>query len=163
MTLGVSHPSLEAIRSTTAAEPYKLSTKLTGAGGGGCSITLLPDGKQSALVSLPGSLNILTPAIDDALLESLMTELTELSYEPYLTSVGGSGLGVLSPYDHHRTAPLPRRGEAPGQVTPPQTPTPRDDLGISHEEPATLRPAFEIGSTTNLKEWAENLGRWLYV
>lgn len=44
VTLGVSHPSLETIRATTAAPPYGLSTKLTGAGGGGCSVTLVPDG-----------------------------------------------------------------------------------------------------------------------
>jgi hypothetical protein len=43
VNLGVSHPSLEAIRAKTASEPYKLSTKLTGAGGGGCAVTLLPD------------------------------------------------------------------------------------------------------------------------
>ncbi len=43
VTLGVSHPSLEAIRKTTA-DPYGLSTKLTGAGGGGCAVTLIPDG-----------------------------------------------------------------------------------------------------------------------
>ena len=49
VTLGVSHPSLEAIRSRTA-EPYGLSTKLTGAGGGGCAVTLLPDGVYLFLI-----------------------------------------------------------------------------------------------------------------
>lgn len=44
VTLGVSHPSLETIRSRTAT-PYGLSTKLTGAGGGGCAVTLIPDGQ----------------------------------------------------------------------------------------------------------------------
>lgn len=44
MELGVSHPSLESIKATTAAGPYQLSTKLTGAGGGGCAVTLVPDG-----------------------------------------------------------------------------------------------------------------------
>lgn len=43
VTLGVSHPTLEAIRVKTAAHPYALSTKLTGAGGGGCAVTLVPD------------------------------------------------------------------------------------------------------------------------
>jgi mevalonate kinase len=43
--LGVSHPALEMIVAATAAEPYGLSTKLTGAGGGGCAVTLIPDGK----------------------------------------------------------------------------------------------------------------------
>jgi len=44
VSLGVSHPVLEAIRIQAAAEPYHLSTKLTGAGGGGCAVTLVPDG-----------------------------------------------------------------------------------------------------------------------
>lgn len=43
VNLGVSHPVLEAIRTATAAPPYNLSTKLTGAGGGGCAVTLVPD------------------------------------------------------------------------------------------------------------------------
>ena len=47
VNIGVSHPSLEAIRAKTASEPHKLSTKLTGAGGGGCAVTLLPDRETS--------------------------------------------------------------------------------------------------------------------
>lgn len=47
VSLGVSHPSLEVIREKTAAPPYNLSTKLTGAGGGGCAVTLIPDGKDA--------------------------------------------------------------------------------------------------------------------
>ena len=44
VALGVSHPVLETIRALTTAEPYGLTTKLTGAGGGGCAVTLIPDG-----------------------------------------------------------------------------------------------------------------------
>ncbi len=47
--LGVSHPSLEVIRAKTAGAPYRLSTKLTGAGGGGCAVTLVPDGRSTPL------------------------------------------------------------------------------------------------------------------
>lgn len=47
--MGVSHASLEAIKAKTAASPYRMSTKLTGAGGGGCAVTLIPDGKQLIL------------------------------------------------------------------------------------------------------------------
>lgn len=49
ITMGVSHASLEAIKAKTAASPYRMSTKLTGAGGGGCAVTLIPDGKQLIL------------------------------------------------------------------------------------------------------------------
>ena len=43
-SLGVSHPALEIIVAKTASTPYHLPTKLTGAGGGGCAVTLIPDG-----------------------------------------------------------------------------------------------------------------------
>ena len=42
--LGVGHAALEAIRTKTAQKPYGLHTKLTGAGGGGCAVTVVPDG-----------------------------------------------------------------------------------------------------------------------
>ncbi|KAF8322620.1 cystathionine beta-lyase [Clavulina sp. PMI_390] len=77
VTLGVSHPSLEAIRQITGAKQYNLHTKLTGAGGGGCAVTLIPDGFRDASVG------------------ALLSSLREAGFEPYLTNVGGSGLGVL--------------------------------------------------------------------
>ena len=46
--LGVSHESLEIIKAKTAT--YGLNTKLTGAGGGGCAVTLVPDSEP---ISLP--------------------------------------------------------------------------------------------------------------
>jgi mevalonate kinase len=52
VTLGVSHPVLETIREQMAAEPYRLSTKLTGAGGGGCAVTLIPDSAELLLFRL---------------------------------------------------------------------------------------------------------------
>jgi len=45
VTLGVSHSVLENIRETLK-EQYNLTTKLTGAGGGGCTVSLIPDGKN---------------------------------------------------------------------------------------------------------------------
>jgi len=75
--LGVSHPSLESVRAKTASEPYQLSTKLTGAGGGGCAVTLIPD-------SFP-----------DASLNQLISDLVAEGFVPYLTSVGGAGLGIM--------------------------------------------------------------------
>jgi mevalonate kinase len=49
VTLGVSHPVLEQIKEITARPEYGLHTKLTGAGGGGCAVTLIPDGTPTNL------------------------------------------------------------------------------------------------------------------
>ena len=54
-SLGVSHDSLELIRMKCSSAPYNLSTKLTGAGGGGCTVTLVPDSTYiTALTNAPG-------------------------------------------------------------------------------------------------------------
>ncbi|KAJ7593439.1 Cys/Met metabolism PLP-dependent enzyme-domain-containing protein [Mycena floridula] len=136
VTLGVSHPALEIIRSKTASAPYALSTKLTGAGGGGCTVTLVPDDFQ------------------ETVLKDLVKDLAVEKFETYLTSVGGSGLGILSPYPQHRN-------DGPGQVTPPETPDVEAESLPSASQ--TLRPAFEKKTVENLAEWADGLGRWLYV
>lgn len=47
VTLGVGHSALEAIKAKTASQPWGLHTKLTGAGGGGCAVTIVPDGELS--------------------------------------------------------------------------------------------------------------------
>jgi mevalonate kinase len=78
-TLGVSHPSLEAVVAATAAEPYGLTTKLTGAGGGGCAVTLVPD-------TFPAET-----------LDKLLADLRALGAEPHITTLGGPGLGVFRP------------------------------------------------------------------
>lgn len=45
VTLGVGHAALEAIVAKTGEKPWGLHTKLTGAGGGGCAVTIIPDGE----------------------------------------------------------------------------------------------------------------------
>jgi mevalonate kinase len=47
VSFGVSHPRLELIKDKTGAAPYGLTTKLTGAGGGGCALSLIPDGMRA--------------------------------------------------------------------------------------------------------------------
>lgn len=44
VSLGVGHPALEAIKIKAGEHPWGLHTKLTGAGGGGCAVTIIPDG-----------------------------------------------------------------------------------------------------------------------
>ncbi|KAG8965663.1 cystathionine beta-lyase [Tulasnella sp. 419] len=85
VSLGVSHPSLENIKKVTWEE-FGLRTKLTGAGGGGCAVTLVPD------------------SFDDEKVKQLVQRLEKEGYSAYLTSVGGSGLGVLSPYNDEEAA-----------------------------------------------------------
>ncbi|KAI5779462.1 GHMP kinase [Geopyxis carbonaria] len=78
VSLGVSHPKLERIRELIDHTGIGW-TKLTGAGGGGCSITLLkPNVKQSVL-------------------KQLETKLSDEGFEKYETTLGGPGVGVLWP------------------------------------------------------------------
>lgn len=77
------------------------------------------------------------------LLEQLMQELVSNGFQPYLTSVGGSGLGVLSPW--HPQNPL---------ATPPDTP----EIGAP-----PLRAAFTNTPIPELTKLAEDRGRWLFV
>ncbi|GAA6013773.1 hypothetical protein JCM11491_005094 [Sporobolomyces phaffii] len=76
VSLGVGHAALEAVRSTTKGHPWNLSTKLTGAGGGGCAVTILPDD--------------FTPEALDSLKQALLSA----GFVPYSTVVGGRGFGV---------------------------------------------------------------------
>ncbi|GAA6017631.1 hypothetical protein JCM8202_000357 [Rhodotorula sphaerocarpa] len=79
VSLGVGHPALETVRNKTRDQPWGLATKLTGAGGGGCAVTVVPDGFPN-----------------DSLLE-LRSALADIGFETYATAVGGRGYGVLVP------------------------------------------------------------------
>ena len=67
-------------------------------------------------------------------LQQLTDKLVESGYQPYMTTVGGSGLGVY-----------PVEGN----------PTP--------EEKVKLTQAFISQPRTSLATWAEEQGGWLYV
>ena len=77
----------------------------------------------------------------ESVLRALIEALTSSGFRPYLTSVGGSGLGVLSPYDPAKYAVA----------------------SSNPDQPASLREAFEGKKIEELAEWAEQRGRWLYV
>ncbi|EFX04046.1 mevalonate kinase [Grosmannia clavigera kw1407] len=77
-SLGVSHPRLERVREIVDHAGFGW-TKLTGAGGGGCSITLMKPG---------------TP--EQRLLE-LEQQLKDEGYQQFVTTLGGDGVGVLWP------------------------------------------------------------------
>ena len=76
-TIGVSHPSLETI--CNSSRKVGLSSKLTGAGGGGCAVTFLGVAGEDA-----------TPD-----LESLKSELsTSHGYDCFESEIGGVGVKV---------------------------------------------------------------------
>ncbi|KAI9797033.1 MAG: Mevalonate kinase [Piccolia ochrophora] len=78
VSLGVSHPRLERIRELVDHADIGW-TKLTGAGGGGCAITMLK------------------PDADPESLRALDSNLEAENFEIYRTTLGGNGVGVLWP------------------------------------------------------------------
>jgi mevalonate kinase len=78
VSLGVSHPRLERVRELVDHEGIGW-TKLTGAGGGGCCITLLK------------------PGVERKKLRKLQAQLDEEGFEKFETTLGGDGVGVLWP------------------------------------------------------------------
>ena len=78
VSLGVSHPRLDRIRELVDHADIGW-TKLTGAGGGGCAITMLG------------------PSVHTSVLRQLREGLEAEGFEIYETTLGGSGVGVLWP------------------------------------------------------------------
>ncbi|KAG7030254.1 Mevalonate kinase, partial [Cucurbita argyrosperma subsp. argyrosperma] len=72
--MGVSHGSIETILRTTSK--YELVSKLTGAGGGGCVLTLLP--------------NLLSGTIVD----EVIAELESCGFECFIAGIGGKGAEI---------------------------------------------------------------------
>lgn len=72
--IGVGHKSLDEVFATSAR--HGLACKLTGAGGGGCAITLLNDQKENW--------------VEDR--EALRKDIEALGYDTFLSSIGGDGV-----------------------------------------------------------------------
>lgn len=87
-SLGVSHPKLEQVRN--AGEELKIGeTKLTGAGGGGCAITLLHDDHDS-LANPQGTIEQRLEKFKQLL------ESEEFGFEIFETVLGGPGVGIAT-------------------------------------------------------------------
>jgi hypothetical protein len=71
--LGVGHPSLTAVYDTS--NMFDLACKLTGAGGGGCAITLLKPSSRT-----------------DSSLENLQSTLASQGFVSFFSEVGGAGV-----------------------------------------------------------------------
>lgn len=93
-SLGVSHPRLERLRYLVDQAGVGW-TKLTGAGGGGCAITLLePD---CAASSAEDQLNGHAAHETQSPLQHLEKQLDAEGFKKYQTTLGGDGVGVCYP------------------------------------------------------------------
>uniref|UniRef100_A0A3P9KYH9 Mevalonate kinase n=1 Tax=Oryzias latipes TaxID=8090 RepID=A0A3P9KYH9_ORYLA len=75
--MGVGHPALDTVCRVTLAKG--LHSKLTGAGGGGCGITLL------------------RPETDSSVVQNTMQDLKDCGFDCWETSIGGPGVQQHSP------------------------------------------------------------------
>lgn len=90
VSLGVSHPKLERIRALIDHVGVGW-TKLTGAGGGGCAITVL----KSASATDNKSWNSVDKAQNN--IAALTSRIRDEGFESYETTLAGDGVGVLWP------------------------------------------------------------------
>ncbi|KAI7080742.1 mevalonate kinase [Hortaea werneckii] len=100
-SLGVSHPRLERLRYLVDQSGVGW-TKLTGAGGGGCAITLLrPTEPANASAAEAAALNGEAANAEahptHSPLQNLERQLEVEGFEKYTTTLGGDGVGVLYP------------------------------------------------------------------
>uniref|UniRef100_A0A672JGY4 mevalonate kinase n=1 Tax=Salarias fasciatus TaxID=181472 RepID=A0A672JGY4_SALFA len=75
--MGVGHPTLDTVCRVTLARG--LHSKLTGAGGGGCGVTLL------------------RPETDSSVVQSTIQDLRDCGFDCWETSIGGAGVQQHSP------------------------------------------------------------------
>ena len=105
--LGVSHPKLERLRYLVDQAGVGW-TKLTGAGGGGCAITLLKPSITSTSTGTNGTQQLNGEAAHEPPvsskasngvppMETLLDQLEAEGFERYETTLGGDGVGVLYP------------------------------------------------------------------
>ncbi|CAI8615476.1 unnamed protein product [Vicia faba] len=73
-SMGVSHATIETVLQTTLK--YKLASKLTGAGGGGCVLTLLPTLLSATIV------------------DKVIAELESNGFQCFIAGIGGNGVEI---------------------------------------------------------------------
>uniref|UniRef100_A0A2P2JUZ6 Mevalonate kinase n=2 Tax=Rhizophora mucronata TaxID=61149 RepID=A0A2P2JUZ6_RHIMU len=73
-SMGVSHASIETVLRTTFK--YKLASKLTGAGGGGCVLTLLPT------------------LLSNTVVDKVIAELESCGFQCLIGGIGGNGVEI---------------------------------------------------------------------
>lgn len=87
--LGVGHPALDEV--AAAFGPLGLATKLTGAGGGGCALTLLPPEEGDGEAEDGGT----AVASAAAFRREAVARLTARGFDVFETRLGGAGVMLL--------------------------------------------------------------------
>ncbi|KAK2972491.1 hypothetical protein RJ640_017663 [Escallonia rubra] len=85
--MGVSHASIETVLRTTLK--YKLATKLTGAGGGGCVLTLLPASLWASSIDFG-----MDDLLEGAVVDKVIAELESCGFECLIAGIGGNGTEI---------------------------------------------------------------------
>lgn len=91
-------------------------------------------------------------------LQGLVSALESSNFKSYLTSVGGSGLGILSPYRAHRQTQPARGRDALG--VPDSAIDDAEETLVAND---SFKEEFKKVDTIEFSQWAEGRGRWLYV
>uniref|UniRef100_A0A0R0ESP4 mevalonate kinase n=1 Tax=Glycine max TaxID=3847 RepID=A0A0R0ESP4_SOYBN len=73
-SMGVSHATIQTVLQTTLK--YKLASKLTGAGGGGCVLTLLPT------------------LLSGTVVDKVVAELESCGFQCFIAGIGGGGVEI---------------------------------------------------------------------
>ena len=126
-------------------------------------MTLVPDGTFWQYGSESRILSVVSYTdFHDEKLQTLISTLLADGYQPYVTAVGGSGLGILSPYDEI----VADEDDDSPPLSPPPRPKlrPKGRVGLSRvldlrRWPRARRP--KNGLRRGVREArAENGGRW---
>ncbi|GAA5889604.1 hypothetical protein JCM6882_007081 [Rhodosporidiobolus microsporus] len=135
VSLGVGHAALEAVRSKTRESPWGLATKLTGAGGGGCAVTVVPDD------------------FSDASLSALRSALHDSGFDTYSTTVGGPGFGVLAPSASASSSSSSLAAETGIETAE----------GGAEASAVPDAKRFEEAPREELERWARGRGEWTFA
>jgi len=92
--IGVGHPKLDTVAKITKKIGW---TKLTGAGGGGCALTLLREGTfYSKRCEFEADVYL---GVQELVLKSVEEDLICEGFKPFEVELGGEGVAILEEFD----------------------------------------------------------------
>lgn len=86
--IGVGHEKLDTVARLTKEIGW---TKLTGAGGGGCALTLLREGTRAKLLTRV----LMNIDVEPGTLRQVQQSIRDQGFKPFGVELGGKGVGIL--------------------------------------------------------------------